>query len=148
MDGGDAPVAVLTAALPPGIAVTAEDRAPLDTVTGYRDVLYGAGAVVLLLGLASLLISGIDRAMERRRHLAALTLLGVPQRVVRGSQLSAGGGTPGCRVAARRRRGSPRRHGVSDLDRVTRRHAIGGGDHADPGLRRARRVVRVGAGGR
>ena len=87
MDGGDAPVAVLTAALPPGIAVTAEDRAPLDTVTGYRDVLYGAGAVVLLLGLASLLISGIDRAMERRRHLAALTLLGVPRRVVRGSQL-------------------------------------------------------------
>lgn len=87
LDGGDPPVRALQAAVPEAVYVFVEERTDLRTVQGYRAVLYAVAGVVLALGLASLLISGVDRAMERRRHLAALTVLGVPARVVRRSQL-------------------------------------------------------------
>jgi hypothetical protein len=86
LEGGDAPVRALAAAVPDNVIVYPDDRTDLQTVQGYRSVLYAVAGVVLILGLLALLISGIDRAVERR-HLAALTLLGVPARVVRRSQL-------------------------------------------------------------
>ncbi|MBA3418894.1 MAG: ABC transporter permease [Geodermatophilaceae bacterium] len=87
LEGGDAPVRALAAAVPDNVIVYPDDRTDLQTVQGYRYVLYAVAGVVLILGLLALLISGIDRAVERRRHLAALTVLGVPARVVRSSQL-------------------------------------------------------------
>jgi len=87
LEGGDAPVRALAAAVPDNVIVYPDDRTDLQTVQGYRYVLYAVAGVVLILGLLALLISGIDRAVQRRRHLAALTVLGVPARVVRSSQL-------------------------------------------------------------
>lgn len=88
LDGGDAPVRRLEQAAGPGVQVFAgEDRAELRRVDGYRALLWAVAGVVLSVGLAALLIAGVDQAVERRRHLAALTVLGVPARVLRRSQL-------------------------------------------------------------
>jgi putative ABC transport system permease protein len=87
LDGG-APLRGLTRAVQPlGFEVAGEYVGDLEVVAGYRRVLYAVAAVIIGVGLAALLIAGIDRASERRRHLAALAVLGVPGRVVRRSQL-------------------------------------------------------------
>lgn len=87
LQGGPAAVRSLEEALPPQVQVYPEDMTDLSTVDGYRAVLHAVTGIVLLLGLASLVVHSVDQAVERRRHLAALTLLGVPSRVVRRSQL-------------------------------------------------------------
>jgi putative ABC transport system permease protein len=91
LDGGPRPLAALTAALAgSGVDVQpAEDGRDRRLVDGYRAILYAVAVVVLAVGLTALLVTGIDRAMERRRHLAGLAVLGVPAGVVRRSQLLA-----------------------------------------------------------
>lgn len=88
LDGGKQPVQRLERAAGPGVDVYAGlDGEDLRTVDGYRALLWAVAGVVLSVGLAALLIAGVDRAVERRQHLAALTVLGVPARVIRRSQL-------------------------------------------------------------
>ncbi len=85
--GGAAPTAALIAAVGPAGRILTEDTSELNTVGGYRAVLYAVTVIVLAICLVGLLITGIDHAVERRRHLAALTLIGVQPAVVRRSQL-------------------------------------------------------------
>jgi putative ABC transport system permease protein len=67
-------------------ATSLEDTSVLDTVGRYRSGLYLVTVLVLCLGLIALLITSVDRAIEQRKHLAALAVIGVPPRVVRQSQ--------------------------------------------------------------
>ena len=53
----------------------------------YRDILYTVAAVLLMIGLVALLITALDAAVQRRRYLAALAVIGVPLAVSRRSQL-------------------------------------------------------------
>jgi len=54
---------------------------------GMRVLVRGVGAAILGLGLLTVLITAIDRAIERRRAVAALVAIGTPPRVLRGAQL-------------------------------------------------------------
>ena len=90
LDGGGAAresLLVAAARLGPGVRVMLQDRTYLEQVGALRATLWSASATALLVGFAALLIGGVDRALERRRQLAALHVLGVPPRVVRRSQL-------------------------------------------------------------
>lgn len=87
LDGGPAPLKRLQDAVPPGAVVHGEDLTDLVRYRGYEAVLFAVSAVVVAVGLLALLVSGIDQATARRRHLASLSVLGVPGRVIRRSQL-------------------------------------------------------------
>lgn len=65
------------------------EESPTDwrVVENYRAILYAIAAVLLSVGLAALLITALDAAVQRRRHLASLSVLGVPLALSRGSQL-------------------------------------------------------------
>jgi len=63
------------------------DYETLDTVRGYRVVLWTISGAGLAVGFLALLIAGVDRAIERRREVASLHVVGVPVSVVRRSQL-------------------------------------------------------------
>ena len=76
----------IAAASTQGLNLYPEDLQPWNDVQTYRALLNTMAAVVLGVGLLALLITGIDRAVERRRHLAALAMIGVPGGVVRRSQ--------------------------------------------------------------
>lgn len=88
LDGGKAALHRFSAAAAAqGLQVdTREDLGPYRQVQAYRDLLWAVSAVVLGVGLLALLITGIDRAVERRRHLASLATLGVPTSLSRRSQ--------------------------------------------------------------
>lgn len=89
LDGGPAPLRALTdAAAGQGLEATAQDDyGEWEVVVGYRALLWTVAAAILGLGLLALLVTGVDRAVERRRHLASLTLVGVPVSLIRRSQL-------------------------------------------------------------
>lgn len=65
------------------------EETPADwrVVENYRAILYAIAAVLLSVGLAALLITALDAAVQRRRHLASLSVLGVPLALSRASQL-------------------------------------------------------------
>ncbi|MCD0451141.1 FtsX-like permease family protein [Actinocorallia sp. API 0066] len=65
-----------------GADLEAQQRAALIGVLLYAGL--GAGGLV---GLCAFLIASVDRAVERRRDVAALVLVGVPLRLLRASQL-------------------------------------------------------------
>lgn len=68
-------------------------RVDLGYLVPYRNVqrlqvlLWTMSAVVIGVGLLSMLLTTIDRAIERRRQIASQLAVGVPLRVLRGSQL-------------------------------------------------------------
>ena len=88
LSGGSAALQRFTAAASAqGLTVySLEDLQPYTDVRAYQVLLWTVAAVVLGVGLLALLVTGIDRAVERRRHLAALATIGVPGGVVRRSQ--------------------------------------------------------------
>ncbi len=87
--GGPKPLAALTAAAAAQGLTAFSNETPEDyqIVQNYRAILYSVAAVLLMIGLAALLITALDAAVQRRRHLAALAIIGVPLAVSRHSQL-------------------------------------------------------------
>lgn len=69
------------------VEVHLEDLEVYQGVQGYQLLLSTLAVVVLGIGLLAVLITTIDRAIERRRQVASQVALGVPIRVLRGSQL-------------------------------------------------------------
>ncbi len=88
LDGGEAPLKHLRAEANQHGAelVTLDDINALTTIDQYRSGLYLLTGLVLILGLVALLITSVDRAVERRRHVAQLSVVGVPATVIRDSQ--------------------------------------------------------------
>ena len=70
-----------------GIDVLLEPLRDYQAVQGYQLLLSTLAVIVLGIGLLAVLITTIDRAIERRRQVTSLVALGVPIRVLRGSQL-------------------------------------------------------------
>jgi hypothetical protein len=70
-----------------GVEVHLEDLEVYQGVQGYQLLLSTLAVIVLGIGLLAVLITTIDRAIERRRQVAGQVALGVPIRVLRGSQL-------------------------------------------------------------
>lgn len=91
LDGGQAPRrAVAAAAAERGLVALDHSEFELEdlrAVQGYRTILWTVVGAALLVGFAALLIAAVDRALERRRQVAALAAVGVPLRVLRRSQL-------------------------------------------------------------
>jgi len=91
LDGGPSPRgAVVAAATERGLVALDHSEWELEelrTVQGYRTILWTVVGAALLVGFAALLIAAVDRALERRRQVAALAAVGVPLRVLRRSQL-------------------------------------------------------------
>ena len=69
------------------VQVHLEDLEVYQGVQWYQLLLSTLAAIVLGIGLLAVLITTIDRAIERRRQVAGQVALGVPIRVLRGSQL-------------------------------------------------------------
>lgn len=90
-DGGPAPrEAVLAAVRALGADVgfsTSYDEEAVRQLRQYRAILWAATAAALLIGFAAVAITALDRAVERRRQLAAFHVLGAPRRLLRRSQL-------------------------------------------------------------
>lgn len=70
-----------------GVDVALDDLEDYEAVQGYQLLVTTLAVVVLGIGLLAVALTTIDRATERRRHIAAQVALGVPVRVLRGSQL-------------------------------------------------------------
>jgi len=70
-----------------GVHVFLEDLVDYQAVQGYQLLLSTLAVIVLGIGLLAVLITTIDRAIERRRQVASQVALGVPLRILRGSQL-------------------------------------------------------------
>lgn len=86
--GGSAVVSRIEAVTAPlGLTTYGEDTGALDFVEGYRAILWAVAGILLGVGLLALLVAAVDRAVARRREVAALVALGVPLRTVRLSQL-------------------------------------------------------------
>lgn len=90
LDGGPGPLRALRAAAARQGLVAASDESTADwqVVLDYRHFLDAMAAALLALGFAALLITAADSALERRSHLAALAVVGVPPAVIRRSQLA------------------------------------------------------------
>lgn len=89
LDGGPRVVSRLQAQAARHGLQAASNESPQDyeTVQNYRDILYAIAATLLTIGLAALLITAADAAVQRRKHLASLAMVGVPLGVSRRSQL-------------------------------------------------------------
>lgn len=70
------------------LGVFLQDLGPYDTINHYRLAMWAMAAIVLTIGLAAVLLTAIDRAVERRRAIATQVSLGIPLSVLRGSQLA------------------------------------------------------------
>ncbi|HEX8498183.1 MAG TPA: FtsX-like permease family protein [Actinomycetales bacterium] len=85
---GTAPrTAVIDAAAAIGVGLFPQDVSDYQAVQGYRLLLVTLAVIVLGIGLLAVLITAVDRAVERRRELARQVAVGVPVRVLRVSQL-------------------------------------------------------------
>lgn len=85
---GQAPrAAVIATAASLNVQAFPQDISDYQTVQGYALLLVTLAAIVLGIGLLAVLISAVDRAIERRRELARQVAVGVPVRVLRCSQL-------------------------------------------------------------
>lgn len=82
--GRDLPDRLAAAGVPFAVS---PDYGYYDFVAGLRAILWTVAAVVLCVGLLTLGIGAADRAMARRRELAALRVLGTPPSVLRRAQL-------------------------------------------------------------
>lgn len=65
-----------------------QDLGPNDTINHYRLATRTMATIVLTIGLAAVLLTAIDRAVERRRAIATQISIGIPLSVLRGSQLA------------------------------------------------------------
>lgn len=70
-----------------GVYVFLEYLVDYQAVQGYQLLLSTLAVIVLGIGLLAVLITTIDRAIERRRQVSGQVALGVPIRILRGSQL-------------------------------------------------------------
>jgi putative ABC transport system permease protein len=71
-----------------GVFVQSEaDYGYYDFVNGLRVILWTVAAVVLGVGLLTLMLGGVDRALARRRELASLRVLGTSSSTLRRAQL-------------------------------------------------------------
>jgi hypothetical protein len=70
-----------------GAQIVLEPLRDYQAVQGYQLLLSTLAVIVLGIGLLAVLITTIDRAIERRRQVTSQVALGVPIRVLRGSQL-------------------------------------------------------------
>jgi len=85
---GQAPrIAVQATADRLGVPVFLESITDYQAVQGYQLLWSTLAVIVLGIGLLAVLITTIDRAIERRRQVAGQVALGVPIRILRGSQL-------------------------------------------------------------
>lgn len=85
---GEAPRQALTAtAAEQGFEVELQYLGAYRDVQAYQFLVWTLAAIVLGIGLLAVLLTTIDRAIERRREIASQVALGVPLRVLRGSQL-------------------------------------------------------------
>jgi putative ABC transport system permease protein len=66
---------------------TSADYSEYDFVAAMRGIIWTIAAVVLGVGLLALTIATVDRAVQRRKEVVALQLVGVAPRVVRRAQL-------------------------------------------------------------
>lgn len=66
--------------------VTAQDFTEYDFVASMRSLIWTVAAVILVIGLLTFAIAAIDRAVERRREVVALQVVGVPGRLLRRAQ--------------------------------------------------------------
>ncbi|MEI2775455.1 MAG: hypothetical protein V9G19_05650 [Tetrasphaera sp.] len=69
-----------------GLGINLQPMEDYDVVNGYAVLLWTLAAIVLGIGLTSVLLTAIDHAVERRRQVAAQRALGVPGRILRLSQ--------------------------------------------------------------
>ncbi|HEU4676402.1 MAG TPA: FtsX-like permease family protein [Motilibacteraceae bacterium] len=90
-DGGAGPrdaLAAFARRMGPQVASSSEeDMQTLRQVMQYRSILWAVTAAALFIGFAAVAITALDRAVERRRQLAAFHVLGAPRRLLRRSQL-------------------------------------------------------------
>jgi hypothetical protein len=75
------------------VSTAAEIRAATSGVSDYHFALYGelidwGTAAALLVAFASVAVTTVDRAVERRRHLAMQSAIGVPVSIMRRAQLT------------------------------------------------------------
>ncbi|WP_020574531.1 FtsX-like permease family protein [Actinopolymorpha alba] len=83
----DAVIGAIERLAPTTFAYDMADYATLEQVGGYLSILWAVTAVIVLVGLTSFGITAIDRAVERRRQVASLHVLGAPAKLARRSQL-------------------------------------------------------------
>jgi hypothetical protein len=69
-----------------GLASSWPDFESYDFVSGLRAILWAISVAVLCVGLLAFAVSGIDRAIARRRELASLQILGTPPSLLRRAQ--------------------------------------------------------------
>lgn len=79
--------AVQTTANRLGVNIFLEPLDEYEAAQGYQLLFLTLAVVILGIGLLAVLITTIDRAIERRRQVAGQVALGVPIRVLRGSQI-------------------------------------------------------------
>lgn len=66
--------------------VSSADFAFYDYVAGLRAIVWAVAAVLLSVGLLAFAVAAIDRAVNRRREVVSLQLVGVPARLLRRAQ--------------------------------------------------------------
>ena len=70
-----------------GVSIFLEPLDDYKAVQGYQLLFLALTVIVLGIGLLAVLITTIDRAIERRRQIAGQVALGIPIRILRGGQL-------------------------------------------------------------
>ncbi|WP_149205352.1 ABC transporter permease [Actinotalea subterranea] len=86
-DGGLAVQQAVARAAPPGVVVEPYPLWDYDSVMRVRALITTLCAVVIGLGMLSLAMTTVDRAVDRRRSVARQIAIGIPPRVLRGAQL-------------------------------------------------------------
>ncbi|WP_433304656.1 hypothetical protein ACQP2F_15725 [Actinoplanes sp. CA-030573] len=87
LDSGTDAITRLERAVGPSVSVQPEDISELEVVAGYRAVTYGLAGAIVIVCLLALLVTGADAAVQRRRYLAGLAIVGVNPRVLYFSHL-------------------------------------------------------------
>lgn len=72
--------------LPDRLGYMAPDYAEYDFVAGLRSIVWSVAGLILIIGLLGYVVAAVDRAVERRKELVALQLLGTPRSVLRRAQ--------------------------------------------------------------
>lgn len=72
--------------LPDRLGYMAPDYAEYDFVASLRSIVWSVAGLILVIGLLGYAVAAVDRAVERRKELVALQLLGTPKSVLRRAQ--------------------------------------------------------------